>query len=324
MLPLGEVVTPTEYKLLLPAIKTDWDREATHDEEAGPNFDYIQAAYIPLGALGEGIVVYFQHVPECGATGNCPMAIYVREANGYRRVIDTGGWGATPLSSGSPVPDVAFYSHMSAAETDSDVFHYANGRFVERGGARCTDENLQSDRVCAGMRATAPTYQAVSPAEYDALLSQLKSDLEKQFPAQAAQTDFDQAHAANILNINQTVITAVELEPCDANGNCRISVYAHGDGIGYLPLLLNADGWSASNTWSPPGLAIVVARHLSASQAELTEYKLTSTRGLHVLGPDARLELKACEDITAKANSWPTNWDPTAFAVEPASCSKTQ
>src|SRR5579859_4260967 len=90
ILPLGGAVTPREYAQLRQAIKADWEREKEKALQEGPglgsDFNHITATRIELGALGGGFVVYFGHSPECGATGNCPMAVYVREQSDYHRV----------------------------------------------------------------------------------------------------------------------------------------------------------------------------------------------------------------------------------------------
>lgn len=319
MFPLEASATPAEYELLNPAIKANWGREEGHEEkevgiEPRPDFDKIRAVHIPLGALGDGLVVYFDNFPECGATGNCPIAVYVWEAKGYRRAIDAGGWGFAPLPSKGAVPDLAFYWQMSATETDAVVFHYAKGQFREQGRRPCTDQS-ESDPVCAAPAKTA--FSSASPAEYKELRPAVEANLKKHSLTRSVQVLFDQAHAVNVFDQHQMVVTAIELEPCDSKHNCSISVYAHGDGNSYSPLLVGASGWSVSNVQD---IETVIARHLSANRAELTKYRLNSIEGL---GGRGQLLPRDCEDITPKGNVWPTNWDPTAFSVQPVPCSKT-
>lgn len=273
----ADAATPSQYALLRAAIQTDWNKEKASQLEKGPalgsDFMHIKATRVQLGALGEGMIVYFAGSPQCGATGNCPMAIYVRAKNAYRRVIEAAGWGAVALTSGLRVPDVAFYSHMSAAETDSYVFKYADGKFVGQAGPVCT-EATSANRICTGV-ASALSIGAISPADYEALRPQAEADIKKQAPAENGHISFDQAHAINILHDNRTVITVVEWKPCDTNGNCSISAYAHEYGAPtYRPLPLNAKGWGVSQEWDAPQNYIVVASNLSSKRTELMRYRL--------------------------------------------------
>src|SRR5579859_5223730 len=85
--PLGEAVTPREYAQLRQAIEA-WERKGAADLAEGAglgHFNDIRANRVRLGALGEGMVVSFAG---CGATGNCPMAVFVHGAQSFRNVID--------------------------------------------------------------------------------------------------------------------------------------------------------------------------------------------------------------------------------------------
>lgn len=327
MLPLSQAATPAEYAELQSAIKANWEREKDRQVQTGPglgsDFDHIYATRIQLGALGEAMVVYFANSPECGATGNCPMAVYVRERNGYHRVIEAGGWGAALLPSSVSVPDIAFYWHMSAAETDSNVLHYLDGKFVGQGGPACTDTN-SSNPVCAAMASALgiSASHGISPADYQALRPQVEADLKKQSPPSSTQFSFDQAHAMDFLQINQTVLTVVGLGTCGIYQNCSISIYAHNYGRNsYWPLLRNATGWAVSTDSNvSTGIRVIIARSLSPNRAELTEYRLIP-RGLPTdWGSGSHLTPSSCEIIMSKTGEWPAEWNPAGFTVQPVSC----
>ena len=329
IVPLGQAPTPAEYALLESAINANWQKEKARVLETGPglgsDFTQIYAVRVQLGALGEGMVVHFAHAPSCGATGNCPIAVYVREANGYRRVIDTGGWGAALIPSGRQVPDVAFYWHMSAGETDTDVFHYANGQFTAQDSPACIGENNPAP-VCAAMASALGAQSSASPAEYDALRPQVEADLERQSPALVTRLPFDQAHAIDIPFVNQMIMTAIGWGSCGVNGNCRILIYAHNYGEkNYWLWLNNASGWGVSREWNLlSGGRIVIASKISASQDELTTYIAPPDGRLADWGPDSHLAPKSCQLVTPKVDHWPAEWNPAAFVVEPVSCSRTQ
>lgn len=329
IVPLGQAPTPAEYALLESAINANWQREKAQQLEVGPglgsDFTQIYAVRVQLGALGEGMVVHFAHAPSCGATGNCPIAVYVREANGYRRVIDTGGWGAAILRSNGAVPDIAFYWHMSAGKTDTAVFHYANGQFTVRDSPACIGENDPA-AVCAAIATALGPAQSASPAEYEMLRSQVEADLERQSPALVTQLPFDQAHAIDIQFVNQMIITAIGWGSCGVNEDCKILIYAHNYGEkNYWLWLNNASGWGVSREWNLlNGGRVVIASKISASQSEITTYIAPPDGRLEDWGPNAHLVPNLCQLVTPKADHWPADWNPAAFVNEPVSCSKTQ
>ncbi|MGH9448986.1 MAG: hypothetical protein ACRD11_00425 [Terriglobia bacterium] len=231
MLPLGNAVTPGEYAQFELAIKSYCNRAKARDLQTGPclgtNFTHIQAGRVKLGALGEEFVVSFSHSSGCG-NGGCPMALFVREAKGYRLTVMSGGGGYALLPSGGPVPDVAFYWNMGGGDTTVQSFHYAHGKFAPAGNADCTPKNNPSP-VCAGIGEARSTISemTIAPAEYDALRPVFEADIERQSPTLAAQLPFKDAHALNFGGSNLALVTALTLGPCGASRNCRISIYAH-------------------------------------------------------------------------------------------------
>lgn len=323
--PVGQAPTPAEYSLLESAINANWQREKARQLEIGPglgsDFTHIYAVRIRLGALGEGMVVHFPTSPECGATGNCPMAVYVREVDGYRRVIDTGGWGVALLPSTSAVPDLAFYSHVSADETDSAVFHYASGQFSARNGPACTNQH-DSQPVCAAIATALGPAHSTSPAEYAVLRPQVEADLERQSPALVAHLPFDQAHAIDIQFVNQMIITAIGWGSCGVNEDCRILIYAHNYGEkSYWLWLNNVSGWGVWREWKNGG-RVFVARKISAIQDELTTYIAPPNGQLRDWGPGSHLVPKFCQLITPKTDYWPAEWNPAVFVAQPVPCSE--
>lgn len=339
MIPLGQAITPGEYALLQKAIKANWERDKARVLRSGPplgsHFTHIVATRIRLGSLGQALVVNFGNSPECGATGNCPTAVYVHEPNGYRRVIKAGGWGNALLPSGGPVPDVVFYWNMSAEESDAQLFHYTNDKFVPTRTAVCNGKNTSA--ICTAMnRHPQNLGGGVSLNEYDALRPAVEANLEKESPALARRYSFDDAHAVGILWIklgtNLVTASAVGMGPCGYNRNCNISIYArhnrNPEGR-YFPLLRNVTGWGVTggtfNGSAPAYTSFVIARRLSPNEDELTRYTtpLAVSGRTPGLTSDSRLLPDACEIVTPKSGHWPAQWDAAALVARPVSCFKT-
>jgi hypothetical protein len=328
LLPLGNAATPGEYAQLKVAIE-NWQREHVQAQEGEGlgDLSHIQATRVKLGSLGEGVAVSSVDPGVCGATGNCPMALFVGMPNGYRLVLMSGGWGYALLPSAGPVPDIAFYWHMSAAESDAQVFHYAHGEFVATGSAQCTAEN-STNPVCAAVGNTVQTAQgALSPTEYDALRPAVEASLLEQSPASAQKFSFDDAHGIKVFNMQLVSATAIGMGPCGVDRNCDISIYAqHREGGTYWPLLRNVSGWGVTGGTLmhgfPTQVAFVVARHLSANQDLLTRYitPLATTSHFGDLTASSRLLPDACETVTPKSGQWPAEWNAAALVSQPVPC----
>lgn len=334
MISLGRVVTPGEYALLRQAIKANWERDKARVLRSGPplgsNFTHITATRIRLGSLGPALVVYFGHSPECGATGNCPMAVYVRKPKGYRRVISAGGAGFDLLPSGGPVPNIAIYGHVSAGPPAGGIFHYVHGRFAPPSGVTCTGRSTSA--ICTAMESHQQSLgKAISPAEYAALRPLIESNLEKQSPTPAHRSFFDTAHGVTVFHMPRATVAAVATGSCGMNRNCSISVYDHHFREGKdWPLLSNATGWGISfgafeNTHSASmRMGLVIARHLSPMQDELTRYSIPLTPAPGVgdlnLAVGSRMSADACEIVTPKSGHWPARWNAAALVAKPVSC----
>jgi hypothetical protein len=60
----------------------------------------------------------------CGATGNCPMALYLPGERGLHGALHFGGWGFSLLPSGGDVPDIVDAWNMSAGEEILNRFRF--------------------------------------------------------------------------------------------------------------------------------------------------------------------------------------------------------
>jgi hypothetical protein len=93
----SEGLTTHEQSLLRKA-------HSTHDS---CEFDY---ALVDLGKLGKGVLTRNGNRCNCGATGNCPIAVYVRKGDQYREIpieSDPSGWAWGIVKSDAAVPDLA-------------------------------------------------------------------------------------------------------------------------------------------------------------------------------------------------------------------------
>lgn len=335
IVPLGQSVTSGEYAQVRQAIMANWEHEKASILERGPalgtDFTHIIATRIFLGALGEGLVVEFANSPQCGATGNCPMAVYVHGPNGYRRVISAGGWGFALLPSGGPVPDVIFAWRMSAREQDVSRFHYADGRFTplagEKTSAGCVSTG-NSSTICASPLGNFGWGRPVSPGDYQAMRPAVEAGFQKELAASRKQTIFEDAHAMDFQAVNGVMATAVGPGCCDVSSNCAISIYAHYYHGHYWPLLQNARGWGVvrvAESSRGPGLrsAFVIARRLSPREDELTRYSVAISGQGSNLTPTGRLLPDACEIVTPKTGRWPAQWDAAALEARPVPCFET-
>lgn len=298
IVPLAAAVTPREYGQIVTAIKNEMakpqvGRELERGAGLGP-LKQIIIARVPLGSLGDGMMVNFRHSPSCG-TGGCPMWLFLRDPQGYRNAIRTGGWGFSLVPSGqsSSVPDIAFYWQMGAGETDVAQYHFDRGKFVPvvANPAKCGEQD-DTRGVCAG-RSSRPWVWSITSAEYDSLAREIQDDPKS--TAAAQQSYHDEAHAIDFPLVNDKIVRVVGLGHCTAESDCTISIYScrqtfpHAtslDSAGvenapqceYWPMLRGVTGWGVANvsdfTTNPfsPRVAFVVARHLSATKVELTRY----------------------------------------------------
>jgi hypothetical protein len=85
----------------------------------------------------------------CGATGNCPIWIFIKTANGYKLLLDTrdkDGIGGVELitveeSRTNGFSDLVLAAHDSASEKSLLVYRYKDGLYRD---SACYDANWQS------------------------------------------------------------------------------------------------------------------------------------------------------------------------------------
>ena len=153
MTAMSAAVTPREYAEIIASInRIAKQPEVAQELDQGAglgDLNLISVTRVPLGSLGDGMMVEFH--AGCG-TGGCPLWLLLRGTQGYKRAFCAGAWGFSLQPSGSTVPDIALYWHMSAGETDISRYHYAAGKFVPvKGNPDTCETDGDKQGACAGL-----------------------------------------------------------------------------------------------------------------------------------------------------------------------------
>jgi len=124
------VLSDSEKSLLREAVEPDL-RDLEQYCEGKSRFGLIKTG-IKLGALGKGVVVSARGSCTCGATGNCPIYVYVREKDRYRQVLrgEPYSWAFAVLDSKTGVPGIVLAAHSSAFEQQLTKYEYVADGFV--------------------------------------------------------------------------------------------------------------------------------------------------------------------------------------------------
>lgn len=128
------VLSDSEKRLLREGVEPDL-RDLKGYCEDKSRFEGLKKTNINLGTLGKGVVVSARGSCSCGATGNCPIYVYVREKDRYHEVLRVGkqvahGWAFTVLESKGGIPGIVIAAHFSAFEQRLTKYEYVDDRFV--------------------------------------------------------------------------------------------------------------------------------------------------------------------------------------------------
>jgi hypothetical protein len=325
--PLSTAVTPFEYAEAISAIKSamakpDMRREMEEELGLGP-LDWIEGAKIPLGPLGTGLMIKFQHSPACG-NGGCPMWLLLPDSKGYRMAIDGGGWGYRVVKSGQAVPDIVTYWHMGADDTSVGHYHFDGTQFVAR-SQECNDNTGDSDD-CAGIENAFSDAFSISPAEYEQIKKRIKigtaATAGRPRPAPSAEI-----HVIDFPLVNQESARVIGIGDCGLRNNCAISVYGCKSTEPYAesedpakvnipvcelwPMLTGIRGWCAANFSDletdpfKPRYSIAIASRISDDKVELRRYSAI------VWDPDTlpgtKLSQDGCMIVHLTNGQWPSD-----------------
>lgn len=350
-------ITMNEFEALRAAVSTDAKLEQ-HD--VGPfdikQFDDLLVTPVALGKAGRGFVVYFNTSELCGATGNCPMPLYLPGERGLYAALHFGGWGFALLPSGGEVPDIVSAWNLSAGEGTLNRFRFSSGKFS---AIACDDEYEETsppDEDTAGAH-SAPTvkpcatpagkpspptftppadFNAGTPALTYALMRQLEEVVAKLTPAAQPFASMPVVRAGQIGH------WLIVCEQRQSNGECKVAAAPlTGQQSGWLPgaavgdvVLRDAqasfvagsetDGAARDPSQYP---ALILARMVASDQMKLTKYREPAPPGFPARRPDPRqlrnqdLVAVGCEVASPEQGHWPAEWKPDVLRVRAVPCS---
>jgi hypothetical protein len=84
---------------------------------------------VPLGILGYGVLL--TDTGDCGATGNCPMAVMFRYSGHYRIADLDSAWTYALVPRRNSVPDIVIMANMSAAVGEATRYRFEGGTYVK-------------------------------------------------------------------------------------------------------------------------------------------------------------------------------------------------
>ena len=324
-----------EFAALRSAV--DADTQLTQNEH-GPvayvpsQFGTVHITPVQLGSLGRAFVVYFGHSGQCGATGNCPMALYVSGNQGYYDALSFGGWGFAIVSSGSAVPFVVSAWHMSCCENNLSRFHFERGHFV---ADICETETTTDDwtdpknivvKPCKPNGSTFPP-----PLKWGGFGPGVPTYREMEELRPLAEADLESAFGSQF-NLHFPDLPAVEFGdwlvlgvPNKENpGGMRLFVYPHvQDQIGRA-VLRNVVGDAVAETDASSGMvvarALVILRMAGPDRGELVEY--VEPNNQNGLNASNSLVSDSCEFATPRHGSWPLVWNYKEIRVHAVPCSQ--
>jgi len=125
-------LTAEELKLLETAAAPDL--RAIQDQCGGAslNFADLGIVGVGLGSAGRGAILRLHGSCMCGGTGNCPLLVYRREKDAFRKVLDDlQGWAFAVVKQGPAVPDLVFVSNRGGSSCELTRYRYKHTRFEE-------------------------------------------------------------------------------------------------------------------------------------------------------------------------------------------------
>ena len=339
-------ITMNEFDALQAAVAADakLEQDAAFDMK---QFDDLIVTPVALGKAGRGFVVYFNTSGFCGATANCPMALYLPGERGLHAALHFGGWGVALVPSGGTVPDIVSAWNMSAGDQILGRLRFSRGRFS---AIACDDEETGPPDEDTGEYSTPtvkpcgtsegkpslPTFTPPAdfgggtPAPTYALMRQLAKVIAEIKPA---------AQPFGSMPVVQVGHWLVICERRESNGECNVAATpligqpsgrvpgtTLGDVVvrdvqGSFVAASDTDG-GANNPVQYP--ALILARMVAPEQMKLTKYREPAPPDFP---PDPRqlrgeaLVAVACEVANPKQGHWPPEWKPDALRVRAIPCS---
>lgn len=340
-------ITMDEFEALRAAVTAD---AKLNRDDVGPfdikQFDDLNVTPVALGKAGRGFVVYFNTSEFCGATGNCPMALYLPGERGLYAALHFGGWGFTLLPSGGDVPDIVFAWNMSCCEQILNRLRFNSGKFS---GIACDDEETgQPDedgtdqhsvpkvKPCetSGGKSSLPTF--TPPTDFGGGTPVPTYTQMRQLAKVAEITPTAQAFGS--MPVVQVGHWLIVCERRESNDECnaaatpligqpsgRFPGTTLGDVVlrdvqGAFVAASETDGAARDAVQYP---ALILARMVAPEQMKLTKYREPAPPSFP---PEPRqlrgeaLVTVGCEVASPKQGRWPAEWKPDALRVHAIPC----
>jgi hypothetical protein len=335
MKPVDQGMTMQEFAALRSAL--DADTQLTQNEYRPvayqpSQFGTVDITTVQLGSLGRAFVVYFGHSGQCGATANCPMALYVSGKHGYYDALSFGGWGFAIIPSGSAVPFIVSAWNMSCCEEDLSRWHFENGQFVADACEAETTTDDWADPKNIVVKPCKPNAATFSPplewetlgsagptySEINQLQPLAEADLERAFGSQS------DLHFARLPVITLGNWLVLGVPGRDSSGNMSLFVYRHVQGQISRAALRNVVGEAVGEANASSGMvvaqALVILRMTGPDQGELLEY-VEPRNEYDKASASSSLVPDSCELATPRDGSWPAVWNQKEIRVHAVPCS---
>jgi hypothetical protein len=119
----------------LPAAKLQLEKTSLGMHVAGERSPFV----VLEGAPGE---------LRCGATGNCPIWIFIPRGAGFALVLEAGGWGLIVQKKTSHgLPNLAVTAHLSASETSYFVYQFDGSQYKLSAPSASSENSITEPRA---------------------------------------------------------------------------------------------------------------------------------------------------------------------------------
>lgn len=314
------------------------DHELTQAEDRPPayspdQFGELNVSRVDLGPLGSGLVVYFDKSGACGATGNCPMALYIRQGDAFRPALHFGGWGSWTIPAAAGPPYVVSAWNMSCCDEFYNRYAYRHGQYVADACAEgltnpgSDDPEKMSWKAC---QPGSPTF--IPPANMQAPESGGPTYKDLQQLRSVVSPDLKSISATAFSSLPVIALPHWFVMGVPSAAGLHLFVYPRlRKGIGQAVLRdVDADFAAETETQEPvnpsepPPLIPIPALILASRRGNTMELRLYTEPGSDQteLPPNGHMQLDACGEATPKSGDWPVPWNLDALRLHAIPCAQ--
>lgn len=148
----GADLSNADQTLLDKAIEADLADLEKHCEDKYKSKPVsVDLAVASLGKFGKGVFVRMSGSCMCGATGNCPIYVYIREKDRFRAVLSDDsqqpdGWSFAVATSKSLIPDIILASNPGGGMVALTLYRYVGNKYVSRACETLTKKEGQESK----------------------------------------------------------------------------------------------------------------------------------------------------------------------------------